>query len=93
MEGKTVNILTDGAVHPQRVVTGGSITLDQPASKVQVGLPITADIQLLPLAFETEAYGQGRQKNVNKMWMRVNQSSGIMAGPAEKLKVRPYFIS
>lgn len=50
LEGKTVNILADGAVHPQRVVTGGSITLDNPASKVQIGLPITADIQTLPMA-------------------------------------------
>lgn len=82
LEGKTVNILADGAVHPTRVVTGGSITLDQAASKVQVGLPIVADIQLLPLAFETQAFGQGRQKNVDKMWMRVNQSSGILAGPS-----------
>jgi len=80
--GKTVNILADGAVHPQRVVNGsGQITLDQAASKVQIGLPIVADIQLLPLAFETEAYGQGRQKNVDKMWLRVNQSLGIKAGP------------
>jgi hypothetical protein len=82
LEGKTVNILADGAVHPQRVVTGGAITLDQAASKVQIGLPITADLKLLPLSFETEAYGQGRQKNVNKIWLRVNESSGISAGPA-----------
>lgn len=82
LEGKVVNVLVDGAVHPQRTVSGGSITLDVAGSKVQVGLPITADIQLLPLAFETEAYGQGRQKNVDKLWMRVNQSSGILAGPS-----------
>lgn len=81
LEGKTVNILADGAVHPTRVVSGGAITLEKAASKVQIGLPITADIQLLPLSFETEAYGQGRQKNVDKMWMRVNASSGIYAGP------------
>ena len=81
LEGKTVSILADGAVHPQRVVTGGVITLDNPASKVQVGLPIEADLQTLPLAFETQAYGQGRMKNVNKVWLRVYRSSGIFVGP------------
>jgi hypothetical protein len=83
LEGKTVSILADGAVHPQRVVTGGAITLDNPASVVQVGLPITADAKTLPLAAQVDnGYGQGRVKNVNKVWMRVVNSSGIFAGPS-----------
>lgn len=81
LEGKTVNILADGAVHPQRVVTGGSVTLDVEASTVHIGLPIIADMQTLPLAFEAEAYGQGRVKNVNQVWLRVFRSSGIFVGP------------
>lgn len=81
LEGKTVNILADGAVHPQRVVTGGAISLDVEASTVHVGLPITADLQSLPLAFEAEGYGQGRVKNVNQVWLRVYRSSGIFVGP------------
>lgn len=84
LEGKTVNILADGAVHPQRTVTGGAITLDVEASKVQVGLPITADLQTLPLAMQIDAaFGQGRYKAVNRVWLRVNRSSGIFAGPSE----------
>lgn len=88
LEGKTVNVLVDGAVHPQLVVTGGSITLSYAStSTVQIGLPITADIQLLPLAFQIDGYGQGRQKNVNKVWFRVDKSSGIFAGPSfDRLK-------
>ena len=81
LEGKTVSILADGAVHPQRVVTGGAITLDNPASKVHVGLPIIADMQTLPLSFEAEGFGQGRVKNVNQVWLRVFRSSGIFVGP------------
>ena len=82
LEGKTVSILADGAVHPQRVVTSGKITLDQAAAKVQVGLPITADMQTLPWAAQIDAgYGQGRTKNVNKVWLRVYRSSGIFVGP------------
>jgi hypothetical protein len=82
LEGKTVNILADGAVHPQRVVTSGAITLENAASKVQVGLPITADIQTLPWFAQIDAgLGQGRTKNVNRVYMRVYRSSGIFAGP------------
>lgn len=83
LEGKTVSILADGAVHPQRVVSAGAVTLDVQASKVHIGLPIVADLQTLPLSYEGEAYGQGRFKNVNKAWLRVFRSSGIFIGPNE----------
>lgn len=83
LEGKTVSILADGAVHPQRVVVDGAVTLDHPASIVHVGLPITADARTLPLAAQVDGgYGQGRVKNVNKVALRVVRSSGVLAGPS-----------
>lgn len=82
LEGMTVSILADGAVHPQRVVTGGTVTLDVEASTIHIGLPITAEFHTLPLAFQLDgSLGQGRVKNVNKLWLRVYRSSGIWAGP------------
>ena len=82
LEGCTVSILADGAVHPPRAVTGGAVQLEVEASVVHIGLPIEADAQTLPLAFEIQGFGQGRQKNVNKAWLRVYRSSGIFAGPS-----------
>lgn len=82
LEGKTVNVLADGAVDTPRTVVNGSITLTYAASKVHVGLPITADLRTLPLALEaTAAAGQGTTKNVNAVHMRVSQSSVVKAGP------------
>lgn len=82
LEGKTVSILADGSVMAPRQVVGGSITLDTAASKVHVGLPFFSDLQTLPLALHNEAgYGQGKPKNVNKVFLRVFQSGGIQAGP------------
>ena len=81
LEGKTVSILGDGAVMPQQVVTGGQITLPQPVSVAQIGLPITADMQTLPTAFQMPGLGQGRPKNVDAVWLRVYRSGGIKAGP------------
>lgn len=84
IEGKTVSILADGAVYPQAVVTGGAITLPHSASKVHVGLPITADLHTLPAVLNTDdSMAQTRRMNVNKVWLRVYRSSGIFAGPEE----------
>lgn len=85
LEGKTVNVLADGAVHPRCVVRNGTITLDRPASKVHVGLPIVADFQTLPFSAQLDAaLGQGRMKNINQAWLRVYRSSGIFVGADEK---------
>lgn len=82
LEGKTVSILADGAVQPQKVVTSGSITIDRASSIIHIGLPYQSDLQSLPLAMGIDnGMGQGRYKNVNKAWLRVFQSSGIFIGP------------
>jgi len=86
LEGKTVSILADGAVHPQRVVSNGTIVLERAASVAHIGLQYNSDLQSLPLALQVEAFGQGRVKNINHVWLRVLESSGIFAGPsADKL--------
>lgn len=86
--GKTVAVLRDGAVEPQQVVAAdGTITLETEGEKVHIGLPYNADLQTLPLSMEMQAFGQGTRKNVNRVHMRVNQSSSIFVGPAfDKLK-------
>jgi hypothetical protein len=91
LNGKEVDILADGAVHPRRTVTAGAITLDYAASKVHVGLPMTSDLRTLPLALEgAAAAGQGTVKNVNKVHLRVSQSSVIKAGPTfDRLREYP----
>jgi hypothetical protein len=81
LEGKTVSILGDGAVMPQQPVSGGQITLPQAVSVAQIGLPITADAQTLPVAVDIPGFGQGRPKNVDAVWLRVYRSGGIKAGP------------
>ena len=82
LEGKTVSILADGAVHPQRTVSSGTIVLERAASVAHIGLQYDSDLQSLPLALQVEAFGQGRVKNINHVWLRVLESSGIFAGPS-----------
>lgn len=83
LEGKQVQILADGAVHPPRTVSGGSITLDGPYSTIHVGLAYASDLQTLPLAFEgAPAAGQYMRKNVNGVALRITQSNLVKAGPS-----------
>lgn len=82
LEGKTVSILADGSVHPQRVVTDGSIELDNPASVVHVGLPIDAEICTLPIAIgQMDGFGIGAKKNIVKAFIKVYASRGLFVGP------------
>ncbi|MCP4469874.1 MAG: hypothetical protein GY815_04165, partial [Gammaproteobacteria bacterium] len=49
LEGEEVQVLTNGAVHPDRVVAGGQINLQREATHAVVGLKFTPKIVSLPL--------------------------------------------
>ena len=83
LDGEPVTVLADGAVVRNLTVASGQITLPKAASLVHVGLPIVCDMQTLPLAIEgLDGFGQGRVKNINQVYLRVYQSSGIFVGPS-----------
>lgn len=83
LEGKEVSILANGCVLPNQVVQNGTVKLVNPATHVIVGLPITSELQTLPLAIQLAdgSYGTGHRKNINQIWVRVDQSSSLLAGP------------
>lgn len=80
LEGKTVSILGDGNVIPQRVVTGGSVTLDNPTLVVHVGLPITADFETLDITLPNNQAFLGAKKRINQVVVLCQESRGIFAG-------------
>lgn len=87
LEGEEVAILADGGEHPNRTVVDGTVQLERESTIVHIGLPITAYIKTLPLVAEAQALGQGLKKNVNEVWLRVQESTGIFAGPSlDKLR-------
>ena len=45
LEGQTLKVLANGAVHPDVVVVGGRVTLQRTATKIQLGLGYTAVAQ------------------------------------------------
>lgn len=80
IEAKTVSILVDGHVHPQQVVTGGSITLEYAGVVVTAGLPITADFETLNINVDGQGKALDRQKNTFAIRLMVEESRGIFAG-------------
>jgi hypothetical protein len=82
LEGKTVSVLADGKVQPQKIVVGGAITLTTAASTVQVGLPIDAYIETVPMSVAGDAsLGYGHIKNIMRIWARFTDFVGAQAGP------------
>lgn len=89
LEGQTVKIIRDGAVLPDQVVTNGSITLPDFPGTSYIGLGYDSDIETMPLvlAVQDGSFRQGSKVNVNKVYLRLVQSSGLFAGPSfDKLK-------
>jgi hypothetical protein len=81
LEGQEVDVLADGAAHPVRTVTGGSITLQTGASKVQIGLRCRARLQTMRLnAGAQDGTSQGKTARVNKATIRLLDSLGLMFG-------------
>lgn len=84
LEGHTVQILADGAAHPDRVVTSGTITLQRSASKVQIGLGYTSTLQTNRIeAGAGDGTAQGKTKRINKVVVRFYNTLGGFAGPDE----------
>lgn len=84
LEGETVQVLADGAAHPDRVVAGGQILLDRPASKVHAGLGYDhlSELQTLNLeAGSADGTAQGKTKRITRCALRFHRSLGAKAGP------------
>ncbi len=82
LEGKEVQILADGYVHPPQTVHKGTVTLHQPASVIHIGLGYNSDIA--PMASEpAEAQGVslGMVRRVGRVRFRLYNTLGCQVGP------------
>jgi hypothetical protein len=80
----TVDVLVNGAAHPQRTVASGAITLLNSATVVQVGLPCPAKLQLLRQNVPTQTgTAQGKTKRINELTVRLLDTLGGKVGPDE----------
>lgn len=84
LEGQTVQILADGNVATEQVVTNGQITLQTAATRVIVGLGYTCLMTTLPPT-TTDAVVENKLKRIIGIAARVYQSRGLeVSGAARK---------
>jgi hypothetical protein len=75
LEGMTVGILGDGANQPTRVVSGGKITIQEPAKTVLVGLPYTSVVKPMNINIPAQdGTAQGRKVRIHRMVVRFYKS-------------------
>jgi hypothetical protein len=80
--GETVAVQADGATHPDRVVaTDGSITLERPVAKAQVGLSYVSRLTSLDIeAGVPDGSAQGRLRRLFRVVLRLRHSLGARVG-------------
>ena len=81
LEGETVAILADGATHPDKTVTNGSVSLDRNVTKASIGLGYTSLLQTMRIeAGAAEGVAQGQTKRIHDVTIRLLASVGVEIG-------------
>lgn len=88
LEGKTVSIVADGAVLADEIVSGGSVTIDEAALSVEIGLPYTHIVEPLP-PNETGNAGGGRKVRMVEGIFRVQDTAALKLDVGRGLKDIP----
>jgi hypothetical protein len=82
LEGQTVSVLANGSTHPDKTVSGGSITLARSSTKVKVGLKYTSLLQTMRLdAGSQNGTSQSKTKRIFNIAIRLYESIGVEVGP------------
>lgn len=89
LEGEEINALVDGFVsadandddYGAKTVTDGKISFDDPHGVIHVGMPIVADLQMLPIDQLQGKSLTDKKKQVGKLTIHVESTRGLTAGP------------
>jgi len=77
LEGRTVSVLGDGAVQPERTVAGGGMTLQRAIRQAVIGLPYESVLQPMKLdAALPDGAAQGRRARIHEVVARLHKSLG-----------------
>jgi hypothetical protein len=79
LEGETVAVLGNGAVQPDRVVSGGAITLQLAVTKAKVGLAYTSRLKTLPgIVGAQDGSTQGKFQSWGRFKARLYRTVGLL---------------
>lgn len=85
LEGRTVSVVADGSVQDDKVVSGGSVTIDEPAKSVEIGLSYKHIIEPLPPITVGQS-GAGRAVRLIEGIFRLKQTAALRLDVGRGLK-------
>jgi len=85
LEGKNVSIVADGIVQSDKLVSGGSVTIDKAASHVEIGLPYTHIVEPLPPS-TVDTGGSGRAVRLVEGIFRLETTAALRLDVGRGLK-------
>lgn len=81
LEGEVVDVLVDGATHPQVTVIGGAISLERYGNRVHVGLPAPAIVEpTTPFVDIGGGINKGKKERVNRVTLSFFETYGGNVG-------------
>lgn len=91
LEGQTVQVLVDGAAHPDKTVASGAITLDRRGAVVHAGLGYSSVMETLDLEIASQTgTGLGKQQRISKATVKFNETLGARVGYGDTLETIPF---
>lgn len=83
LEGAEVVAAANGYAETGLTVSGGSVTLSSPASRVHVGLPYTCQMITLPISsYGSQNTIDKRAMNISRLTVQVERTMGMWTGPS-----------
>lgn len=90
LEGETVRVLADGAVHALVTVMDGKITLTRAASKIHVGYSYLSELETMDLEAGAQAgTAHGRPKRISEVNAKFYRSLGGRIGTSAQMDLLP----
>ncbi len=81
LEGESVTVLANGATHANKTVSSGAITLDRSATKAQIGLGYTSELQTMRIeGGSAQGVSQGAVKRIHDVTVRFFRTVGAKVG-------------
>ena len=82
LEAQSIRVIANGATHPDKTVSSGSITLDRTSTAAKVGLAYTSTLQTMRLDVGSQdGTSQGKTKRIFDVTLRFYETVGAKVGP------------
>ena len=92
LEGETVSVLANGAVHPDRTVSGGGVDLTFGTTTAAIGYGYSSNLQTLRIeSGSVDGTSQGKPKRIHAITVRLHETVGAEVGNSAGELDRIYF--